>query len=254
MIHRVGPPWRRGEAEKAGGRACAAVCGSRNRSYLWSVPRGEARPWGLLSDALISLFAPDRVIRRARKARHVRPPPVRRASSASRHMPRVPPTTTCRHVGEKPDSMHTRCLIYIYILYSWNIFGRYDFEMNALACDKSNWKCRARLWKILNAEWITIYYFLNFSETFWVFIKFCQGKFLRLFDLEKRKKEEDVSRKLRHEYVNTVYIRESKSWSVGREQCEVVRLLPSDPWIPTWHWPASWWISTVTWGACSSWH
>lgn len=45
-------------------RACAAaaVCGSRNRSYLWSVARGEARPWGLLSDALISLFAPDRVI------------------------------------------------------------------------------------------------------------------------------------------------------------------------------------------------
>lgn len=141
---------------------------------------GEARPWGLLSDALISLFAPDRVIRRARKARHVRPPPVRRASSASRHTPRVPPT--CRHVGEKPDSMHT---VFNILLYSWNIFGRYDFRNEqALAYDKSSWKCRARLWKILNG---LLFCNLRLAKRV-SFIKFCQGKFLRLFDLEKRRR------------------------------------------------------------------
>lgn len=69
----------------------------------------------------------------------------------------------------------------------------------------------------------------------------------QIFVWRKEKKRERFFKVIPWVCWHPVYKRTNRRRLVG-EQCEVVRLLPSDPWIPTWHWPASWWISTVTWG------
>lgn len=176
----------RGEAEKAGVRRCGRVWVEKPELFMkCSTGRGAAVGPPIWCSYFVVCSRPrntelekrDTCARRPCLAR-LPPHGIRRVSRRRRRA-----ATWVRN----PTRMHTRCLIYIYILYSWNIFGRCD-DMDAwINVDwvENIYNCSCKILSVENVRrrniwnrlWLIIFH--DRSEMcFWVLSKanFCLKK------------------------------------------------------------------------------
>lgn len=201
----------RGEAEKASVRRCGRVWVEKPELFMkCSTGRGAAVGPPIWCSYFVVCSRPrntelekrDTCARRPCLAR-LPPHGIRRVSRRRRRA-----ATWVRN----PTRMHTRCLIYIYIC---TIFVEHLWKMSI------EWKCiEENCWcKILNVEnftrrniWSRMDHDLLFctSNRSVCLPGFCPRQ---VFVWALKKKERKVCRKLYHGYVDTLYMRGSKSWS-----------------------------------------